>query len=252
MKILLHLSFLGTNYCGYQIQPNGTTVQQKLNEAAKALFGFDCDIVGCSRTDSGVHANHFCVCVTEKGKNSLVTTVPTDRIPIAISHFLPDDISVFDAEAVEEDFHPRYDVKYKEYVYKIWNRQHRDPFLCDRSWHYPKPIDDDRLEKMCRAARAFVGTHDFAAYMSADSKVRDTVRTVYDAKVERHGDLIEFYVSANGFLYNMVRIFTGTLISVAEGKISPEDIEAITVSKDRSRAGITAPAHGLFLNRVEY
>ena len=252
MKILLHISFLGTNYCGYQIQPNGVTVQKKLNEATKALFGYDCDIVGCSRTDSGVHANHFCATVTKKGTDELITTIPADKIPLAISQYLPDDISVFAAEAVEPSFHPRYDVKYKEYVYRIWNRAERNPFLCDRTWQYPKRIDDIALERMNEAASRFIGTHDFATYMASDTKIQDTVRTVYDAKVIRNGDVVEFYVSADGFLYNMVRILTGTLISVAEGKISPEDVDKITESRDRKNAGITVPACGLFLNKVSY
>ncbi len=252
MKLLLHLSFLGTNYCGYQIQPNGVTVQQKLNEATKALFGFDCDIVGCSRTDSGVHANQFCATVAEKGKNSLSTTIPIDRIPLAIAQFLPDDISVIRAESVSDDFHSRYDVKYKEYVYRIWNRLERNPFLSDRTWHYPRPIPDECLARMNQAANHWIGTWDFSSYMAADSKIKDTVRTVYEAKVVRTGDVIEFRVSANGFLYHMVRILTGTLIAVAEGKIEPEEIEKITLSGDRRLAGITAPPQGLFLNRVVY
>ena len=119
MKVLLHISFLGTAYCGYQIQPNGITIQQKLNEATRMLFGYDCDIVGCSRTDSGVHANHFCATVSKKGTNELNTTIPINRIPLAIANLLPDDIVVFHAEAVSGDFHPRYDVVSKEYDRKI-------------------------------------------------------------------------------------------------------------------------------------
>jgi len=252
MKILLHVSFLGTRYCGYQIQPNGVTVQQKLNEATEALFGFPCDIVGCSRTDSGVHANQFCVTVAQKGKNVLETTIPVDRIPMAIARFLPDDIGVTRAEAVADTFHPRYDVQYKEYVYRVWNAPQRNPFEADRSWHYPKPITDEDLERMRQAAARFVGTYDFASYMAADSKIRDSVRTVYEADVTRRGDVIEFRVCANGFLYHMVRILMGTLIAVAEGKLSPEDIPAVTEARDRKRAGITAPPQGLFLNRVVY
>lgn len=252
MKVLLHLSFLGTNYCGYQIQPNGITVQQRLNEATYALFGYDCDIVGCSRTDSGVHANHFCATVAKKGTNEIFTTIPIDRIPLAISNYLPDDIAVFKAEAVSSDFHSRYDVKYKEYVYRIWNRPERNPFLRDRTWHYPKPIDDTALANMNAAAKHFVGTHDFSTYMSSDTKVLDTVRTIYDAEIIRKGDIVEFRVSADGFLYNMVRILTGTLISVAENKISPDEIDRITESKDRKMAGVTVPPHGLFLNKVVY
>ena len=252
MKILLKLSFLGTNYCGYQVQPNGVTVQQKLNEAAKDLFGYDCDIIGCSRTDSGVHANEFCVTVTKRKENHLPTTIPTKRIAAALSVRLPEDISVYSAEEVDDDFHPRYDVKYKEYVYKIWNRPYRDPFLADRSWHCPKTITAEGLENMKKAARLLIGKKDFASYMAADSKIKDTVRTVYDAEVTEENGMITFRVSADGFLYNMVRIFVGTLLDVAYGKISPEDIEQITLSRDRTKAGSTAAPHGLFLNKVVY
>lgn len=252
MKVLLHLSYLGTNYCGYQVQPNGVTVQQKLNEAAKQLFGYDCDIVGCSRTDSGVHANEFCATVTKKKENSLCTNIPTEKIPQALTHWLPEDISVFAAEEVCEDFHPRYDVKYKEYVYKIWNSPVRDPFTQGRAWHCPKKIDNEGLSRMKRAAAQYVGKKDFCSFMAADSKVEDTEREVFEAEVEREGNLITFRVRADGFLYNMVRIFVGTLIDVAYGKLEPEDIPKIIEQKDRRAAGSTAPPHGLYLNKVEY
>ena len=252
MKILLHVSFLGTKYCGYQIQPNGITIQQRLNEATKALFGYDCDVVGCSRTDSGVHANEFYVAVSQKGTNQIKTTIPIDRISQAIAPYLPDDISVMRAELVEDSFHPRYDVKYKEYVYRIWNAPQKNPFLQDRTWHYPKQISEEALQKMNEAAAHWIGTHDFSSYMAADSKITDAVRTIYEAEIVRQGDVIEFRVSANGFLYHMVRILMGTLISVAEGRISPTEIDEITQAKDRACAGITAPACGLFLNRVVY
>ncbi len=252
MKVLLRISFLGTNYCGYQVQPNGVTVQQKLNEATKDLFGYDCDIIGCSRTDSGVHANEFCVTVTKRKESFLDTSIPVDKIPQALSVRLPEDISVMSAEEVSEDFHPRYDVKYKEYVYKIWNRPWRDPFLAGRSWHCPKPVSKEGLENMKIAASKLVGTHDFASYMAADSKIKDTVRTVYETEITEENGLITFRVSANGFLYNMVRIFVGTLMDVAYERIAPEDIEKITEARDRMAAGSTARPEGLFLNRVVY
>jgi tRNA pseudouridine38-40 synthase len=252
MKILLRLSFLGTNYCGYQVQPNGVTVQQKLNEATKELFGYDCDIIGCSRTDSGVHANEFCVTVTKRKEKFLQTNIPVSKIPQALSVRLPEDISVISAEEVDEEFHPRYDVKYKEYVYKIWNRPWRDPFLADRSWHCPKAISKEGLENMKKAAELFVGKKDFASYMAADSKIKDTVRTVFESEVTEENGLITFRVRADGFLYNMVRIFTGTLVDVAYGKFEPEDMVRITEAKDRRKAGATAPPEGLFLNKVVY
>ena len=252
MKILLRISFLGTNYCGYQVQPNGISVQQRLNEATKQLFGYDCDIVGCSRTDSGVHANEFCVAVTKKKEKCLYTSIPAERIPQALSHYLPDDISVLSATEVDDEFHPRYDVKYKEYVYKIWNRPYRDPFLMGRSLHCPKVIDEKGLEDMKAAAKRFVGKKDFVSYMSVDSKVSDTVRTVYDAEISERDGLITFRVRADGFLYNMVRIFVGTLLDVAYGRTAPEDIDKITEARDRRAAGSTARPEGLYLNKVVY
>ena len=252
MKIFLNISYVGSAYCGYQVQKNGVSIQQRLNEAAKALFGFECDIVGCSRTDRGVHANMFCACVTERGSKSINSTIPESAIPIAFNSYLPGDIAVRSARYVEDGFHPRYDVKYKEYVYKIYNAPVLDPFLFGRVWHYPKKISDEALSRMNEAAKNFVGRYDFSAFMASGSSVSDTVRNVISARVERHGDVVEFTVCADGFLYNMVRIMTGTLVAVAEGKIAPEDIGGIIESRERSRAGNTAPADGLYLNRVEY
>lgn len=252
MKILLHISFLGTNYSGYQVQKGHATIQGTLCEAATKVFGVKCDITGCSRTDSGVHANEFCATASEHGKKILETTIPIEKIPLAFVSVLPDDISVISAEMVDDDFHARYDVEYKEYVYKIYNGPIPDPFYADRSLHYPRAIDEKALDKMREGAKCFVGTHDFSSYMASGSDIKDTVRTVLDADVTREGDFVVFKVSADGFLYNMVRIFTGTLLGVAEGKISPDDIPKITDAHDRRLAGVTAPAKGLYLNRVVY
>ena len=253
MKILLTLSYLGTDFCGYQVQPKGRTVQGELNRAAKELFGFDCDVTGCSRTDSGVHANAFCASVTKKGENCIETDIDISRIPAAMNAHLPNDISVIDANAVDDGFHPRYDVKYKEYVYRIYNSCTRSPFENGRAWHIPQKIFGDKeLEAMNIAAGHFVGLHDFSAFMASGSTVESTERDVKYACVTRVGDVIEFRVAADGFLYNMVRIMTGTLVAVARGRINAEDIPDIIRSLDRQRAGVTAPAEGLYLNRVEY
>ncbi len=252
MKLFIKVAYRGTNYAGYQVQNNAPTVQKALNDAALELFGFDCDIVGCSRTDSGVHANEFCAAVTKKGTDTLETKINIKNIPLALCAHLPDDISVKYAEWVESDFHPRYDVKYKEYVYRIWNRLEKNPFVPDMSFHFTHCIDDETLSEMNRAAEYFCGEHDFIAYMAKGGNDKDTVRNVKYASVTRNGDFVEFKVAADGFLYNMVRIMTGTLLAVAEKKISAEDIPEITNSKDRKRAGITAPACGLFLNKVVY
>ncbi|MBQ7347895.1 MAG: tRNA pseudouridine(38-40) synthase TruA [Clostridia bacterium] len=252
MKALIKISYLGTDYCGYQVQPNGVSIQQKLNEAARAVFGFDCDIVGCSRTDSGVHANAFCATVAKKGQSNLPTAIPAERLPLAMSAYLPQDICVFAADWVEDGFHARYDVKEKEYIYRFYNRTVRSPFEENRSAHIPKPISDDALQEMNRASAKLCGTHDFAAYMAQGSSVKSTVRTVTRCDVRREGDVIIFRISANGFLYNMVRILAGTLLAVGQGKLRADDIDKITESRDRTLAGSTMPACGLYLNRVIY
>lgn len=253
-KILLKIAYDGTAYCGYQVQPNGVTVQQKLNEAAVALFGFPCDVVGCSRTDSGVHARCFCATLSKKGENTLPTAIGAEHIPRAMNAYLPPDIAVQSAVWVAADFHARYGVVSKEYEYLIYNGRERDPFYLDRAWHIPTPIDDAALDAMQRAAAFFVGKQDFSAFRaaSADTAKKDAVRHVTSASVTRKGDLISFRVRADGFLYNMVRIMAGTLAAVAAGRLSPDDIPAILASKDRRLAGRTAPAEGLYLDAVYY
>lgn len=252
MKLLLKLSYLGTAYGGYQVQPNVDTVQGQLNLATRRLFGYECDVVGCSRTDSGVHARAFCAAITERGKPQLTTDIPVSRIPLALSALLPPDICVFQACWVPESFHPRYDVVSKEYVYRIWNRPIRDPFEEGRAYHLPRPISDGDLARMQRAAQALIGTHDFTAFMARGSKIVDPTRTLYISEVTRQGDILQYRVAANGFLYNMVRILAGTLVEVGEGRLEPEEIPRILNGRERARAGRTLPACGLYLNRVCY
>ena len=252
MKLLLKISFLGTAYCGYQVQKNAPTVQQVMNETAEHIFGYTCDIVGCSRTDSGVHANCFCLTVSKKGCDYLEYSMPIEKVPTAFNSLLPNDISVNEAIAVEDDFHARYDVKYKEYIYKMWNGKIKNPFLADRAFNLPFYIDDDAVQNMREAARNFVGTYDFTSFMAKGSKITDATRCVFYSDILCEGDMIIFKVAADGFLYNMVRIMVGTLIDVARGVKSPEEVEAIIASKSRSNAGATAPPHGLYLNEVSY
>lgn len=252
MKILLKIAYLGTRYCGYQVQPNGVSIQQRLNEAAEATFGFACDIVGCSRTDSGVHANAFCATVAKKGGADLPTSIPAERIPFAMSANLPEDICVFEAKWVSDEFHARYDVIEKEYLYRIYNHPIRSPFEEGRAAHIPKLLDKDAILRMNEAAATLCGKQDFAAYMAQGSKIVDTVRTVMCSEFYRDGDVVVYRVAANGFLYNMVRILTGTLLAVGQGKLTAEDVQRITASRDRALAGTTMPACGLYLNRVVY
>ncbi len=252
MKLLLKISYLGTNYSGYQSQKNGRTVQEQLNMAAFKLFGYACDICGCSRTDKGVHANEFCLTVTKRGEKSLNTDIGLQNIVMALNNYLPDDISVRSAEWREDEFHPRYDVVSKEYVYRIYNGRTPSPFEIGRALYYGKLLTDDSLVSMRDAAVKIVGKHDFNAFMASGSGVTDTVRNVYNIEILRKGDVVEIKISADGFLYNMVRIIVGTLLEVAEGKISADCIASIMESRDRRRAGRTVPPDGLYLNKVVY
>ena len=252
MKLLLKISYLGTHFCGYQVQREKRTVQGELNAAAKSLFGFDCDITGCSRTDSGVHANMFCCAVTKKGEQNIKTDISLDKIPRAMTAHLPPDISVYGAEWVSDEFHPRYDVEYKEYEYLICNASVRDPFMEGRSWYVAQRFSEDDIKRMSEAAGRFVGEHDFSAFMAQGSTVVSTVRSVKYATVEKCGNVIKFTVAADGFLYNMVRIMMGTLIAVAQDKLCADDIDRIIKSCDRAEAGMTAPPEGLYLNKVVY
>ena len=249
MKILIELSFVGTAFCGWQSQKNGGSVQEVLTDAANKLFGFPCDITGCSRTDSGVHAIGYRAAISARGASGIVTSVPTTAVPRALNTFLPQSISVRSACEVPDDFHPRYDVKYKEYLYRILDRPERDAFLAGRCWHISHRLDEVSMDL---GAKAFEGRHDFASFMAAGSDIKDTVRTVTAASVVREGDTVVFRVSADGFLYNMVRIMTGTLVRIGEGKAPAEGIPEIITALDRKAAGVTAPAEGLFLNKVVY
>ena len=243
-NFLIKLSYDGAAYHGWQIQDNALTVQQVFQEALQKITGLTEDIKACSRTDTGVHAREFCV--------SLKTESPIapERLLAALNHYLPEDVAVRSVEQVPLDFHARYSCKGKEYVYQIWNHSVRDPFLKGRALHYWYPIDEELLN---RAAVHYLGAHDFSSFCTLDRREKgDLTRTVFTSKVERAGDLVTFTVAADGFLYNMVRIMVGTLLRVQQGKFTPEDIPGILEAKDRKAAGPTAPACGLYLNRVFY
>lgn len=247
MKYFAKIKYLGTAFHGFQVQPEKRTVQGVLCEALRLATGVHCRVTGCSRTDAGVHANEFCITVDADG-----ATVPAAKLPIAVSRFLPDDLSLYYAAECNEDFHPRYDVVSKEYLYRIINRKIYDPFEVGRAWFPSRTFTDEGIERMREAAIRFIGKKDFSAFMSDGSDVVDCVRTVFSLTVDKRDEVIEIRISADGFLYNMVRIIVGTLAEVAYGRFTPDDITDIIESKDRKRAGMTAPAHALYLNKVTY
>lgn len=245
MKYLLKLSYCGTDFCGFQVQPNANTVQAELMRAAEKIFTVPCKITGCSRTDSGVHALEYFATLepADGGAN-----ISAEKLPRALGSVLPKSIAVIAAKNVPDDFAVRRAVEGKEYSYVIWAQPHGNPFLADRAWHYTKPLD---LHKMNEAARYIVGKHDFASFMASGSDIEDTVRNVTRCEAVRESDgTVRIYVAADGFLYNMVRIIVGTLVYVSEGKIAPEEVKAVISAKDRKKAGKTAPADGLYLNKV--
>lgn len=252
MKLFVKIKYDGTNYAGYQVQNNALTVQAVLNKAFADLFGFECDITGCSRTDSGVHALCFCATVQKKGEDSLTTSIPCEKIPLALNFRLPDDVSVFHASWVESDFHARYSVVSKTYEYHIINSPYKDPFYLNKAFQYSKILSDTDIANMKIAAKYICGKYDFSAFMASGSKVSDAVRNVYDCEVIKNDDKVIIRISADGFLYNMVRIISGTLLEVGKGNLQPQSIPEIIQSKDRSNAGPTLPAHGLYLTKVNY
>jgi tRNA pseudouridine38-40 synthase len=245
MKYLLKLSYCGTDFAGFQVQPNANTVQAELMRAAEKIFTVPCKITGCSRTDSGVHAlEYFATLEPEEGG----ANVPAEKLPRALASVLPGSIAVMAAKEVPQDFAVRRAVSGKEYVYVIWSEQYGNPFLENRAWHYTKPLD---VQKMNEAAKHIVGKRDFASFMASGSAIEDTVRNVTRCEAVRKSDgTVRIYVAADGFLYNMVRIIVGTLVYVSERKITPDGVEEAIAAKDRKKAGKTAPADGLYLNKV--
>lgn len=243
-NLLITISYDGRRFHGWQIQQNALTVQEVFQNSLTKIIGSEFDVKGCSRTDSGVHANMYCI--------SLKITHPIlpERLKAALNRWLPKSVAVLDCIEVPLDFHARYSCVSKEYIYKIWNNEVRTPFLDGYALHYRYKIDENLLNN---AAQAYVGYHDFSSFCTLDSREKgDMRRNVMSFSVMRDGDLVTMKVEADGFLYNMVRIMVGTLLRVQQGKINPDEISKIIEKKDRSFAGPTAQACGLYLNRVNY
>lgn len=242
-NIALFLTYLGTNYHGWQVQKNLPTVAETMEKAAAMIVGHPVHMTGCGRTDAGVHAR----CYVANFRTS--STIPADRLPYALNTHLPCDIVVTKAFDVHENFNAIASCARKEYTYQIYNSRLKDPFFVNRAWFYPRHLDEAVMQ---RAADQFVGTHDFAAVRSVGTDVKSTVRTVYYYRVERRENLITLKVCANGFLYNMARAMAGTVVYAAEGKIQPEQIREILDSGNRTAAGPTVPPGGLYMTHLWY
>lgn len=243
MHVCITLQFNGTRYHGFQVQQNALSVCEVLQNAMERLYGARPPVKGCSRTDAGVHALAYCV--------SYAQSKPIDpfRLPLALNRFLPPDIRVLAAREVPQGFHARYSATRKEYQYRLHNSAVDDVFARDTSWRLATPLD---LPAMQEAAQLLCGTNDYAAFMSAGSKIEDTVRTVFFFTLEKNGCDITFHICADGYLYNMVRILVGTLVEVGAHRMTVQGARAVLESKNRANAGDTAPAKGLFLYRVHY
>lgn len=243
MRVKMVVAYDGTNYCGWQIQPNGVTIEQKLNEALTDLLQEPIKVTGASRTDAGVHSlGNVCIFDTN-------TRMPAEKISYALNTRLPEDIVVQDSCQVPESFHPRFSKSRKTYEYRILNQKFRNPTRRLDTHFYYYDLD---VEAMQRAAAYLVGEHDFKSFASTGGQAETSVRTIYSLDVEKRDSIITIRVKGNGFLYNMVRIIAGTLIKVGAGEILPEEIPVILEAKDRSAAGPTAPAKGLTMIGLEY
>ena len=242
-RIKLTVAYDGTDYCGWQVQKNGVTVEEVLNRALSRLTGEKITVIGASRTDAGVHARgNVAVFDTD-------TRIPAERIAYAVNALLPEDVVVVRSEEVPAGWHPRKCVSVKTYEYRILNREFPDPVRRRDTYFVSFPLD---LDRMRQAAGYLKGTHDFKSFCSAQTSVEDTVRTIYSLDVEKAGDLFTVRVRGNGFLYNMVRIIAGTLAGVGRGYFEPEEVERMLEEKDRTKAGVTAPPQGLTLVGIEY
>lgn len=242
-RVKLIVSYDGTDYCGWQVQPNGITVEEVLNKALQKLTGEEICVIGASRTDSGVHAlGNVAVFDTE-------TTIPAERIAAALNQRLPENIVIRSSEEVPLDFHPRYCDCSKTYEYRILNAKIPVPTM--RHTHYFVSYDLN-VENMRQAASYLVGEHDFMSFCNVRTDVENTVRTIYSLDIVKQGEELVVRITGNGFLYNMVRIIVGTLVRVGRGFYKPEKVKEILEAKDRKAAGVTAPPQGLYLVGIEY
>lgn len=242
-NIALKLMYVGTAYHGWQVQKNASSVEETLEKALSTVVCHPVKCVGVGRTDAGVHAETYIA------NFHTTSSIPCDRIPLAVNTRLPEDIVVVKATEVGEDFNAIGSCVKKEYTYRIYNSRLGNAFYVNRAWFYPKRLDETVMQA---AAGHLVGTHDFKAMQSVGTDVKSTVRTVHYFDITRDGDLIECRVCANGFLYNMVRAMVGTCVYAAEGKFSPDDVPAILSGRCRTKGGPTAPPGGLYMTKLWY
>ena len=242
-RVMLVVAYDGTNYCGWQVQPNAVTVEGVINQKLSELLKEEIKVIGASRTDSGVHAlGNVAVFDTE-------ARIPGEKVSYALNQRLPDDIRIQKSMEVPLDFHPRYCKCWKEYEYRIFNGEFANPMERLYSYFVYKKLD---IEAMRKAATYLVGEHDFKSFCSTATQTETTVRTVFGIDVDKQDKVITIKVRGNGFLYNMVRIIVGTLVQVGLGFYEPGRVKEMLEAEDRTVAGPTAPACGLRLNEIFY
>ncbi len=247
LKFKLTIAYDGTQYRGWQVQPNAVTVQQTIEEALRHLFPSVRRLHGSSRTDTGVHALGM-VAHVEIPKAEWRMTAR--KLPLALNAFLPEDIRIAQAVRVPSHFHARFDCQRKQYRYQIWNHRAQNPLLRNVAWHVPVPLDPRRMQA---GAQYFLGKQDFRSLAAnRDYEMEDTVRTMFRCDVKRSGPLLTLIIEGDGFLYKMCRAIAGTLHQVGTGKLAPDGVREILQHQARQYAGMTAPAHGLTLYRVFY
>ncbi len=242
-NIKLVIEYDGTSYHGWQSQNNALAVQDVIEKAIMTLTGEKCKLIGSGRTDAGVHA------IGQVANFITNSKIPPEKFSYALNNILPDDIVIKSSEQVPGSFHARYSAIGKKYRYVIYNSRQRSALLRNRAYFVPYDLDIPSMEK---AMKYFVGTHDFAAFKAADSTEKSSIRTITDTWLKKEGEIVTFEIAGDGFLYNMVRIIAGTLVEVGMGKIAADDIPHIIESRDRRKAGRTAPPHGLYLVEVYY
>lgn len=243
-RVKCTVSYDGTNFSGFQRQPNRRTVQGEIEKALKILHkGKDVPIYASGRTDAFVHAKgqvfHF----------DTELSIPDDRLPYALGSMLSDDIAIIKAETVSSHFHARFSCVRKEYRYRILTSKERDVFRRNYTYHYPFPLDVSEMRKACTH---FIGTHDFTSFCAAKTDVIDKVRTIDELEIMTQDDELIIRIAGNGFLQHMVRIIVGTLLEIGNGKKKSDDIPRILAAKSREKAGPTVPGSGLYLWKVEY
>lgn len=241
-NLLFGVSYLGTNYCGWQKQDNALAIEEVIENAIYEITNQKVDIFASGRTDAGVHAIEQCF-------NAKLNFEQIKKLPMALNSKLPQDIRILWVKQVDNNFHARYSAHKKTYVYKFCTKEIESPFDYDRVCYISCNLN---YEKMKSACSFLVGKHDFSAFCSANTTVKDFEREIYDINLKKDESHYELEICGNGFLYNMVRIIVGTIIDVGRGKLNPEDIKTILTSKDRQKAGKTMPAHALYLKKVEY